>query len=284
MSLSGRTWTLTAGYVESSANFTGLQSGDFVAVNGGGTLSGAMAIGSSDPDQPVILAVDSGTFMIDAPLDVVGAAVVQGGVGAGASAPQLVGYSPIQIEAGATLSITNDAWLAGTMDITSGGTLDLTGSSLGAFGGTITFDGPGAAVKMRSFGAITVQNFQAGDTITVENTPWTTLTQIAPSEYELGAAILDFGGTTAAGAIYTVTPDGQGNKVITTSAADVPTPISFYDVAAEFSGSRAATAYTGPVAGLTSQYIWSSSDSVALTGLSVRFVHKVPLRRISEIN
>jgi hypothetical protein len=62
---------------------------------------------------------------------------------------------------------------------------------------------------------------------------------------------------------FTLTPNGNV-VTITTPVANEPARIAFSDTVTDVSGKEPGTVYTGPVAGLQYQYLWNSTDAVAL--------------------
>ena len=272
MILQGNTWTLNAGSISSSANFTGTQPGDDLIVDGGGTLTGDLTLGSPDPNNPVRLVADSGTFDIDATLDVAGATVLQGAAQFGASAPQIATDAQIEVENGATLTVTGDVFMGPTIDIGAGGTVDLTGELGTIPGGVIRFDNAGGTLVLKSTAAPEIRDFHVGDTIKIEGTNSTTVTSISPDVYMVGSTIMELAGTY--GGAPVATSDGQGNVLVTTPALTA-VPLVFADSTTGISGAHSMTAAgSGGPSYLQFTYVDVSPDTISMTTpLQNVFIH-----------
>ena len=129
--------------------------------------------------------------------------------------------------------------------------------------------------RLGSFQA-SINGFSQSDLIAVVNTPYTSFTYTSTSAntgtmtlFNQGAAVgkLGFIGAYTQNDFALVFNDfggGQSNLQITTTAA--PAQIfNFTNAALNTSGTDPGVAYTGPVAGLQHQYIWSGTDAVAIS-------------------
>ena len=126
----------------------------------------------------------------------------------------------------------------------------------GTFDGTISGFGAPDQVQMTSpqwdASSYSLSNGVGTWTFTASGTP------VATIRFAGDYAQSDFG-------ISTSVSGTSEQTTITTTVPEQPARFAFSDTANAVSGVDAGTAYTGPVAGLDYQYLWGSSDDVALS-------------------
>ena len=281
----GPTLTLSNGTLVAGTQFKANDQTAFVTLNTSGISTNAGAVrftGQPGGEADIIL--------LDGPGGTATSLVNTGGI-------SIVGQQAVLLNQGSNPA--NDIVNNGVLSFRSGGTtgniefanapIDGTGIirlqpntslQLGgevAAGQTVEFEaGSGASTLFLSdplqFNGV-ITGFGSADQVRLTTTPYDTLS------YTLTNGIGTFTFTNAGTLVGKVSFAGNlpetafaagrvpnsGVTTITTSVLNQPSRISFTDIANGVAGNEGGTPYTGPVAGLQYQYIWSSPDSVAIS-------------------
>ena len=216
----------------------------------------------------------SGTVTVDAGRTLRGSGSV--------SAPAIVNAGIIEAQGNLTLNAS--AAGSGVLVIDDGSTLAL-GSLSDATGNDVSFAGSSGTLALHSYfspGAFgylanlsgTIRGFAAADVIRYMGNPAVTGASYAPDGSGQGTLTLLSGATAVggltlagdySGASFHVAADtAAGSAAITVTPAAPANSFLYTDTVAGVSGQTRGDAYAGPVTGLQRQYIWPSTDGVAL--------------------
>ena len=132
-------------------------------------------------------------------------------------------------------------------------------------GGNVQFENAGSTLRAPNLtGAVTVNGFQAGNSIDLTNTTGATIaTGAGGTVVTTSGGTLNLG-TAPAGSTYKLYGDGHGGQQVLLDGPAPATAIRYTNAATNVSGTDTGTAYTGPVDYLQRQYIWGGTDAVAI--------------------